>query len=289
MVDPTQDLPAPWSDRTESSGVLAATLPARLVFTLLRGVVRTAARFQLPLAELLDLARLAYFEELRRRHPRSLAQVARRLGLSVRQVSNLKRQLATAFFDPENEARPLRLITELLGRSGEKGSGEKSAEQKSFEEIAAALEHIDREDLRRALDVVCAAGWATRSADDTPRYRLTEGLRVHIDRTLTRRLDGLAHQLELLADGVWAGFVEPPHAERAAEAYARSWVFSACPAQLEAFAEETIKRMRYGAIDLDEATKNASDGAPSRRYGATIMIGDLTAAVTADDVMKDDE
>ena len=55
-------------------------VPSRLVYSALKLVARLAARFQLPMKRVEELAQLAYFEELRAQAPADLEDVAPNSG-----------------------------------------------------------------------------------------------------------------------------------------------------------------------------------------------------------------
>jgi DNA-binding transcriptional ArsR family regulator len=227
-----------------------AQLSSRLVYSLLKAAVRVAARSRLPMAELVDLVQLAYFEEVRRHHPRELGVVADALGLSLRSVGTLNRRLKRAFFAAEQAVQPARRITSLLL------DGPRSAA-----ELERQASELEPSQVRRALDLLRQEGWVERSGR---RFSLRTRLRSFVDEELSRRIDALNNQMEIIASSVWARFLD-----RSEGASGRTWVFAARPADIQAFIAETIRTLRHGAIDLEEAA--LAEGAFAR-YGVTVAF-----------------
>ena len=85
-----------------------------------------------------------------------------------------------------------------------------------------------------------------------------------IDDTLTRRIDGLNNQLEILAASGWRRFIEEDDS-----AVGRSWAFQARPEEIQEFLEQTIRSLRHSAIDLEESAMSSGDG---ERYGITVAF-----------------
>jgi hypothetical protein len=226
-------------------------LASRLVYSLLKSAARVAARARLPMGQLLDLAQLAYFEEVRAQHPTDLSRVADDLGVSLRTVGTLNRRRRLSFFAPESEVQPARRISAILLDGA-----------KTLAEIRRAAPELAAEQVRQALRFLHAQGWIS-SADR--RYALRGRLRSYIDETLTRRIDALNNQMEIMAESVWRSFVEGD----GATAVGRSWSFAARAEELAAFADRTIRELRHGAIDLEESALR-SDGAA--RFGVTIAF-----------------
>ncbi len=252
---------------SESDVELAATLPRRVVFTMLRGAMRIAARLGMPLSDLLELTRLAYLQEQQRRIPRSLAGISRALNLSVRQVSNLKKQLGTVFTEPDETIAPYRAIgAELMKRP------------QLESELCSTLSQFDPHTLRSATRAMRKLHWL--SENEQGFLQLKPGLRVHTSETTERRLDGLAQQLELLADGAWTAFTGRD------DLYARgrSWVFRACPTALRQIGEETLQNLRHQIADLEHEAERQRGGS---LCGITVMVSDLRAAYAVDEKTKD--
>lgn len=227
-------------------------LSSRLVYSLLKAAVKMAARFDMSMDRMLQLAQLAYFEELRRGAPRDLGAVAKRLGLSLRSVSSLNRRFKKDFFKPETEIAPLRDLTRALLRGPQ-----------TLEALSAATEH-EAEKLERGLRLLQENGWVHQ---DGEQYVMSAGLRSFMDDTMKRRIDGLNNQMEIIASSVWARFVD---AEETAAG--RSWAFAAEPKALKSMFEKLTRNIRLDAIDVEEQAlqKDVFD-----RYGITIAVAPL--------------
>lgn len=236
--------------RGEPEERAVAELPARLVYSLLKAAVGIAARSKMPMAQLTELTQLAYFEELRKQHPRELSAIAEVLGLSLRSVGSLNRRLKEAFFAAETEVQPARKVSSVLVEG-----------PRSLAEIQRALPDLERSQVRQALAFLKESGWVQL---DSRRYALVSRLRSYVDEDLTRRIDALNNQMEILAASVWSRFVAGE-----ATAVGRSWVFAAKKEALLAFIDQTIRSLRHDAIDLEESALNEG---PFERYGVTLAI-----------------
>lgn len=228
---------------------------SRVVYSLLKLVARTAARFRLPIDRLTELTRLAYFEELRRQAPRDLDFVARSLGVSYRTAVNLNRAARADFFRPEKEIEPLRRVSAVL-----------VGQARSRDELRDALDDLDDATVDRALGLLEQSGWVVRDEED--RYAIATALRSYVSDDLDRRIDGLNNHMEVLADSVWARFVEGA----SETALGRTWVFVARPEDVAEFARQTALAVRHGAVDVEEAA--LKEGA-RERFGVTLAFAPL--------------
>ncbi|MEZ4317588.1 MAG: hypothetical protein R3F61_08785 [Myxococcota bacterium] len=231
------------------------TLSSRLLFSFLRGAARLATRADLPLDRFVELAQLAYFQELRRDSPRDLASVARRLGVSLRTAGSLNRRARGDFFTPETDVEPLRDLTARL-LDGPVRLSVLMGEQGDDEEIVR---------LERSLHLLRESGWLVYSDHEDPEIGLATRLRSFVSDDIERRLDGLNHQLDILVASVHQRF----HVGNDTSARARSWFFAAREADVSPFIEETVRTLRHGAIDLEES---ALAQGSYRRFGVTIAI-----------------
>jgi hypothetical protein len=205
------------------------------------------------MSQLVELTQLAYFEELRRRHPRELAAISDTLGLSLRSVGSLNRRLKQAFFAAESSVQPARRVSLILVDGA-----------RSLAELQKALPELDRSQVRSALRFLKESGWVELV---DRKYTLRSRLRSYVDEKLTRRIDALNNQMEILAASVWSRFMGK--GERAA---ARSWVFAARDADIEGFIEQTIRTLRHGAIDLEESAVADKD---FNYYGVTFAVSEV--------------
>lgn len=244
-----------WRNRSnDARGESLPELPSRLVYSLLKPAVRVAARAHLPMGQVLDLLQLAYFEELRRHHPRELNVIAERLELSLRTVSTLSRRLKEVFFAAETRVQPARRIAALL-----------QEKPRTLAELKRAAPELGDKAVKRALDFLRDNSWVDVEKRS---YKLSSSLRSYIDETITRRIDGLNNQMEILAASVWQRFMESDDT-----AIGRSWVFSARPEDLREFLAETVRKLRHSAIDLEESA--LSEGGTLERFGITVAFASV--------------
>ena len=227
-----------------------AELPSRLVYSLLKAVVRVAAKSNMPMAELTELTQLAYFDELRREHPRELSTIAEKLGLSLRSIGALNRRLRQAFFAAEANVQPTREVCSALLDA-----------PLGLAELQAALPDLDKAQLRQALEFLKKSEWVEVK---NRKYQLKSRLRSYVDNQLTRKIDGLNRQMDILSSSVWSRFVD-----NTKTSVGRSWVFAGKEADVVEFIESTIKSMRHGAVDMEESALESGD---YKRYGVTFSI-----------------
>lgn len=228
-------------------------LPARLVFSLLQAAARLAARVEMPLGQLTDLLRTAYFLEYRRRHPRDLATVAEKLGVSIRTAGTLNRELKGDFFKPETAVEPVRRVTTaLLGR------------HLSYAQLQDET-GLDLGEVRRAVAQLVEIGWVQVEGDVA---HLSTSLRTYLTDDLQRRVDGVNHQLAIIADSVWSRFVRGNNRSAAG----RSWSFVARPADVEAALERTLATLRAEAVNLEDAA--LAEGGTDR-FAMTLAVTPL--------------
>jgi len=229
---------------------MSAELSSRLLFALLRPAIEVAARFGVALPALVRLVELAYFEALRKRHPRNMKAVAKTLGMSLRTTAGLSKKHRQLFLVNEAELQVARRITEQLTRQGQ-----------DIADLAEALD-LDLPELTTQLKSLEAIGWV-HVADG--RAVVTDLYRGFVNDTLDARLDGLHNQLDVVTRAVWGGFVAPPKEK----IHTRTWVFQAEPAPLQAMVRSTVLRIRHDAVELEE---QAFTGSLGQRYGVTLSV-----------------
>lgn len=244
-VDPTE--------LTASASDTAVELGTRLVFSLLKAAVHIAARFEMPLGRLTDLLRTAYFGAYRDQHPRDLATVAKRLGVSIRTAGTLNRSLREPFFTPENEVAPIRRVTGALLSGAH-----------TVDEIEAHTD-LEIDEIERVLAWIAHLGWTVPHDDGS--VDIVPHLRSFVDADPARRVDGLNHQMEILASSVWFRFVR-----NEAHAGARSWAFVASPEQFAAAMERSIQALRAEAVEMEQA---ALEQGVEHRFGITVAFSPL--------------
>jgi len=233
----------------------AVELPSRLVFSLLQAATRIAARVHMPLKQLQDLVRTAYFLEHRRRHPRDLASVADKLDVSLRTAGTLNRRLRERFFSPEQEVEPIRAVTTALlgGPLSREGLEDETG--------------LESAELERALTHLVELGWV--AVDGHGIARLSRTLRSWVAEDLEKRVDGINHQLSVVAEGVWSRFVRHDDARSGG----RTWTFAVRDEDLPALVERVIAVLRAEAVAAEEAAMAEEGG--GERVGLTVAIAPL--------------
>jgi hypothetical protein len=226
-------------------------LSSRLVFSLLQAAVRVAARVHMPLDRLTELLRTAYFVEYRRRHPRELEAVAEKMGVSLRTAGTLNRSLKGDFFSPETRVEPLRLLTgALLGQP------------RTADELEAVT-GLEIAEVRRGLRHLEEVGWATTDGDG--RVELSGNFRSYLNDDRQARVDGVNHQMAVVADSVWGRFIR----RNDTTAAARTWSFAARPEDVEALLQKMVPELRAAAIAMEE---EALAGGSRERFGMTFAV-----------------
>ena len=244
------------SHATADDGGSVPELQRRLVFSLLRPAVRLCRLFRLPLRTLQDLARLAYLEELRRRGGATQAEAADLLGTSLRTVASLDEQYRGDFLAPEREVELARRIEDTLGR------GPATAER------LAALPGAEAEGVERALVGLVTAGRVEglgAAGGDPSGYRLRRSFVSLVGDGLLARIDGLNHQLDVIAAAVRSRFLggdERP-------ALARTLSFVGTSERVSALANELARSVRQRCADAEEDSLG-QDGFES--YSVTLAL-----------------
>jgi hypothetical protein len=217
----------------------------------LTAAVRIAARVEMPLGRITSLLRTAYFMEYRRRFPRDLAIISEKLDVSIRTAGTLNRQLKDDFFAPETRVEPLRQVTAALLVGVE-----------TIEDLMAQT-NLEEPEVRRTVNQLVQVGWAKMS--DSGALSLEGTLRSFVTEDVQRRVDGVNHQMAIIADSVWETFV----AEDRETAGARSWSFAARPEALAAAMARMFETLRLEAIALEE---DALDSGIHDRFGITVAV-----------------
>jgi hypothetical protein len=218
----------------------------RFVYSLLKPVVRAAARFHVPMRTLTELLRLSYFEHLRHKGL-SQAEIARRLGQTDRHMRSLAQRLRGDFFAAEQQVGLVREVEDLIA------AGDKTPAQ-----LAAKLPHTEPSELASALEALEKEGRVERGARgalQTPaRYHVLSSAQFH------HRIDALNHYL----DGMYRAVVQRLLLDRREGAMVKAISFSAQPEALQAFVERFEGELRRGIAALEEEA--AFGGGAGQRY-----------------------
>lgn len=220
-----------------------AELAERLIYSLLRPAVRLAMRSRLPMKELIRLAKVAYFQELRALGL-TLQETADALDASLPTAARLSRELKRNFLRPEIEHQLPQRIEFMLW-----------AEPLSRARLHQVLHEHPPEDIDRALESMVESRRIARAPGsdvfglEAPQVRL-------VSDSWFVRIGSLNHILENLSHTVVARFFET---ETPREAFARNLnlrVPTALLGRLHSLYEEVLWTALVG---LDEAAKGESD------------------------------
>jgi DNA-binding XRE family transcriptional regulator len=228
-------------------------LQRRIVFALLRPVVRLCHLFRFSLNTFEELCRLAYFEELRMRGGQSQAEVARSLGKSLRTIGSLERQYRSDFLAPEAELALAREIEHLFDGA-----------DLTLEEVVAQTSH-DAEEIQRAVEGLVGMGRLHEGKSSSPKtYQLNRAFVSLVRDDVDAQIDGVQHQLEVIKDAVMTRFYAPDR-----PALARTLSFVALPDDMDRIGDSLIRHIRQLCIDAEErALKKRS----YERYGVTFAF-----------------
>jgi transcriptional regulator with XRE-family HTH domain len=228
----------------------------RVVYSLLRAAVRVGFRLHLPLAQMVDLLEMAFFQEARETRGLELAAIAGLFGKSLRTVTTLNQRFRGDFFAPEHEVQLRReLAAALAARPRTEAELREAFRERSDPEIKAALE-----DLLRGRRILRDGDTLRRNPEDHDFFDETN---------LVGRIDGLNRQMDVLAETVWRRLIEP---DEGAAAAARSYVFAARDEEFEALVSDVLALLQGRAIAADAS---AQDKGAGKRRGITIAATDL--------------
>lgn len=208
----------------------------RVLYSLFRAVARLGIRLTMPLDQMVELFRMAYFQEAREQQGLELEPISRLFGKSLRTVSSLHRRYRTDFFEPEREVQFRRELADLLAR----GPVEREALAERFD--TAQLEAAVTELLIEGRIVETEQGLA-RNSDDHDFFEPDN---------LNARVDGLNRQQDILAETVWQRLlsVDPP-----TSSVARSYVFAATDPDFQQLVDQLLDRLRHDCVAADIAAR----------------------------------
>jgi hypothetical protein len=223
----------------------------RLVFSLLKPAVRAAARFGLPIRELVELVRAALYEELAR-EGLTQSEIAARFGQTPRHMRSLARLLASDFFRAEREVGLVREVEAVV-----------AARTPSERELAAALPTWSRAEVSEAVAILLDEGRIERVGDG----RLATARRYVVLRSdgFHRRIDSLNHFL----DGAYRAVLHRLVFDEQDLAMTKAISFSAIGSELAAFVKRLEGELRREIASLDERATFA--GRAEERY--TLSLG----------------
>ena len=241
------------------------SLQRRLVYSLLRPAVRLCRLFRLPLKALEELARLAYFEELRGRGEATQAEVAELLGTSLRTVTNLASRYRGDFLSPEHEVEAARRIEAALTEGPAKAA-----------ELAAKV-RLTEADVSRLLAGMDGAGRVRRQDDGQPdaRWEIDWRYVSLVEDDVQARIDGLNHQLDVVLATIRTRFLAGPTAQGVdapPAAMARTLSFVCTSEGMQTLADDLVRHLRRRCGDAEEDALRAGARDP---YAVTLALAPM--------------
>lgn len=245
------------TDDGKTNGVSRLETENRLLFSLLKPVVRFARRCRFPLDRFVELLTLAYFKDLRD-NGLTVKEAATLLDKSVRTVTAISQRVKDDFFAPEAEhGLPRRL--EFLLSQGTQTLGELNDAVASWASddgaVEAALQSLIRDG--RVVE--------ERTLDGERRFRVSSSYAdLNLD-SWQRRIDALNHLGEAMLDTVIARLQQNDD-----DAFARVFTFGARPERLAELRETVYQTLRGGTLQLEDDA--ALEGRSRERYHIVFCV-----------------
>ena len=215
-------------------------LEERLIYALLRPAVRLAMHSRLPMKEMVRLAKVAYFQELRA-NGLTLQETAQALDASMPTAARLSKELKRNFLKPAIEHQLPQRIEFILW-----------AEPQSRARLHQVLNDHASEDIDSAIEKMLQKGHIRRLQGDNDVFELEAPKITHIKNDWFARIGSLNHILDNLSDTVSTRFLENKN-----NAFARTINFRIprpLMGRLEAFYREVIWQ---SLVDFDDAARDA--------------------------------
>lgn len=238
----------------DESVPIPSDLPSRIVFSLLRGAVKLAARMGMPLKQVVQLIRLAYYQELRESHPRDRKAVAHKLGISLRTAAELASQMKMGFTEPEDTVGVSRQVRAAIDEA-----------PCTLEALEASL-GVDRVTLTPVLETLNQNGWIEQ-VDGA--WQLKATMASYMGGSLPQKIDGLNRLQDVVSSAAWSSFFQDPQSTSTA----RTWVFHADPREFDAFRDSSVRSLRSQTVELDEQSLAASDAS---KVGVTVVFSRMS-------------
>jgi hypothetical protein len=244
-------------DKAEGQEATAVELQRRMLFALLRPVVRLGARFRVPLKVIEELCRLAYFEQLRHEEALSQQETAKLLGRSLRTIGHLEKQYKGDFLAPEDELSFLREVEDALSE-GALALGELKARFSG--------ELWPEGELERAVQSLVSAG-RLEAQEGGARYALNRSYQSLVREDLSARLDGLKHQLDVVTNAITARFFKEGE-----PSMARTLAFVADEQDMQEMLAELVRTLRSRCVEVEE---RALEKGRFRRFALTFAAAPM--------------
>lgn len=169
-------------------------LQRRVLYAIVRPLVRLADAFRVPLAEVLDLVQVAYFHHLRDKGLR-LADIGERLAISERSAKRLAKQLRETFLDAERRYDlPVKIEFMVW------------ATPMSRAKVNQLLSEVDPRAIDQAIAQLIAEGRLVEEEGRTPRLMVNQRVNTLVRDTWLARIGGLNSFLGNLGDAVFGRF-----------------------------------------------------------------------------------
>ncbi|TNF24708.1 MAG: hypothetical protein EP329_24455 [Deltaproteobacteria bacterium] len=244
-------------------------LQRRVLYAIVRPLVRLADAFRVPLSDVVNLVQVAYFHHLRDKGLK-LAEIGERLDVSERSAKRLAKQLRETFVDAE---RRYDLPVKIEFMIWATPMSRTKVNQLLGAEEPAAVE--------QAIDQLIAEGRLIEEEGRTPRLMVNQRVNTLVRDTWLTRIGGLNSFLGNLGDAVFGRFfrAEP-------RAMARTLNFLIRPgdrAVLERFFMETLVPV---VQQVDEDAQGAEDAERFRMslcWAPYHYVEDEIAAATGDE------
>lgn len=229
----------------------------RLLYSLLKPVVRAAARFHIPMRTVAELVRLAYFEHLQREGLTQL-EIAKRFNQTDRHMRSLARRLKSDFFAAEQDVGIVREIENLV-----------AATRPRPDELTAHFAQVSAAELDRGLTMLTNEGRVELASDG----RLQAPARYHVlsSDQFHHRVDALNHFL----DGMYRAVLHRLVFDDREGSMVKAISFTALPSSLQTFMARFEGELRKGISDLEEEAEYA--GKTDARYTLGVALGPVDA------------
>jgi hypothetical protein len=232
----------------------------RLLYSLLKPAMRTAARFHIPLRTLIELVRLAYFEHLQR-EGLSHGDIARRFGQTDRNMRSLAKKLKSNFFVAEQEVGLVREVENAIAIHA----------PTSREDLFARLPHVAPSELDGALASLGSEGRI--EPDEAGRWQVPARYHVLSSELFHHRIDALNHFL----DGMYRAVLQRLIFDDRERAMVKAITFSAKPSALHAYMTRFEGALRRDIAELEEEA--AFEGHQDDRFTLGIVLADAGDSV----------
>ena len=206
----------------------------RLLYSLLKPVVRAAARFHIPMRTVSELVRLAYFEHLQREGLTQL-EIGKRFGQTDRHMRSLAKRLKGDFFAAEQDVGLVREIENWV-----------AASHPRLDELSGKFPDVDAAELDRAVTVLTNEGRIELGPDQ----RLQAPARYHVlsSDQFHHRVDALNHFL----DGMYRSVLHRLVFDDREGSMVKAISFTAIPISLQAFMTRFEGELRRSIAALEE-------------------------------------